>query len=406
MTGDPDCVGITLCISRVKKAIIPLRLSPIGGREIWIQHLSLANFRNYVRLELSLPPRTTLLLGDNAQGKSNFLEAIYLLATGKSPRAGADAELINWAALKQSPVARLEAQVQRAAGSLRLETALRAHITSEEQPHYVQKRVRINGVVRRAVDLIGLMNVVLFSPKDIDLVDGEPALRRRYLDITNSQVDQHYLRCLQRYQRVLRQRNRLLRLIAERRARPQELDFWDQELVDAGSYLIQQRGQTVAALDELARLIHEQLTGSQEQLNILYKRSVSQEEFPRALFQSRDKELAQAMTLVGPHRDDLRFLVQEKDMATYGSRGQNRTVALSLKLAEAQFFTSKSGDPPILLLDDVLSELDVPRRHHLLQAAPGYHQVVITSSDSDRFPADFWAQATKFRVSAGTIEPF
>ncbi len=347
-----------------------------------------------------------ILLGDNAQGKSNFLEAIYLLATSKTPRAAADIELINWAALREaSPVARLEAQAQRAAGGLRLEIALRGDTDSEGQVRYVHKRVRINGVVRRAADLIGLINVVLFSPKDIDLVDGEPALRRRYLDITISQVDHRYLRSLQRYHRVLRQRNRLLRLIAEGRARIQELDFWDRELVGTGSYLIELREQTVADLDERARVIHEQLTGGQEEMQIIYQQSVSKEAFSRVLFQSRDKELAQAMTLTGPHRDDLRFLGQGRDMGTYGSRGQNRTVALSLKLAEAQLIAARTGDPPILLLDDVLSELDARRRHHLLQAASGYQQVLITSSDIDRFEEDFWAQAAKFGVSAGRIEP-
>jgi DNA replication and repair protein RecF len=347
-----------------------------------------------------------VLLGANAQGKSNLLEAIYLSATTKSPRAASDVELINWAALREEhPVARLEVQAQRAPGSLRVEIALRGKIVAAEAgANYVQKRIRINGVDRRAMDLIGLINVVLFSPRDIDLVDGEPALRRRYLDITNSQVDHRYLRALQRYHRVLQQRNHLLRLIAERRARPEELDFWDRELVAAGSYLIALRQHTVAALDELARPIHDQLTGGKERLNMIYQSSVDKEAFQEGLSAARDKEVAQGMTLIGPHRDDLRFLVNERDMNIYGSRGQNRTIALSLKLAEAKFIAARAGESPVLLLDDVLSELDAQRRHHLLQAALGYQQVVITASDVDRFEPAFLARAAKFEVRSGMIE--
>lgn len=371
-----------------------------------IRHLSLANFRNYIGLELDLPPNIMVLLGGNAQGKSNLLEAIYLSATTKSPRTASDVELINWSALREEhPVARLEVQAQRATGSLRVEIALRGKIVAAEAgANYVQKRIRINGVDRRAMDLIGLINVVLFSPRDIDLVDGEPALRRRYLDITNSQVDHRYLRALQRYHRVLQQRNHLLRLIVEHRARPEELDFWDRELVAAGSYLIALRQHTVAALDELARLIHDQLSGGKERLNMIYQSSVDTEAFQEALSAARDKEVAQGMTLIGPHRDDLRFLVNERDMNIYGSRGQNRTIALSLKLAEAKFIAARAGDSPVLLLDDVLSELDAQRRHHLLQAALGYQQVVITASDIDRFEPAFLARAAKFEVRSGMIE--
>jgi DNA replication and repair protein RecF len=324
----------------------------------------------------------------------------------KSPRTASDVELINWFALKEKqPVARLEARAERATGSLRVEIALRGKsVAGEAGANYVQKWIRINGVDRRAIDLIGLINVVLFSPKDIELVDGEPALRRRYLDITNSQVDHRYLRALQRYHRVLQRRNRLLRLIAEHRARPGELEFWDRELVEAGSYLIALRQHTAAALDELARLIHDQLTEGRERLNVIYRSSVDKAAFQQALSASRDKEVAQGMTLIGPHRDDLRFLVNERDMNIYGSRGQNRTIALSLKLAEAKFIAARAGDSPVLLLDDVLSELDAQRRHHLLQAALGYQQVVITGSDVDRFEQAFLARAAKFEVRSGVIE--
>ncbi|MFC1963187.1 DNA replication/repair protein RecF [Chloroflexota bacterium] len=395
-----------------------------------IVHLSLAKFRNYHCLELDLPPRVTVLQGGNAQGKSNCLEALYLLSTSKSPRAATERELINWSAFKDDiPTSRLLAEVQRSGGSVRLEIALRASADSNREdaalfsslPNAakstnVQKRIRVNGVPRRAVDLIGQLNVVMFSAEDIDLIMGEPMLRRRYLDITDSQVDHHYLRQLQRYNKVLWQRNHLLRLIAENQARSEELSFWDKELVESGTYLIVQRAHTVVALNHLVQTIHRGLSDGQEELSLVYRGSVSgertnlpfeevDEAFDRALKISREKEIARGMSLVGPHRDDLRFLINGVDSGVYGSRGQQRTIALSLKLAEARFIQSKVGENPILLLDDVLSELDAKRRHHVLHSITGYEQVLLTATDIDSFDADFLAKAVLFRVDQGKIEP-
>lgn len=380
--------------------------------------LSLTNFRNYIHLELELPAHIVVLQGDNAQGKTNLLEAIYLLATTKSPRAATDRELVNWAAGRdEPPVARLFAEVEKATGTSRVEITLEGQARGLESPNhlepiYFQKRIRVNGLARRAVDLVGHIKVVMFSPQDIDLIGGAPALRRRYLDVTNSQVDPGYLRALQQYNKVLWQRNHLLRLIREHRAEPRELAFWDQELIEAGSYLIAQRQAEVATLSDLARNIHAQLTGGRESLETVYVRSVDQEPvqeigeaFRKALYAAQGKEIALGMSMVGPHRDDLRFLVNGVDMGVYGSRGQHRTIALSLKLAEARFMLEKTGDAPILLLDDVLSELDFERRRHLLNTTAGYQQAIITTTDLDRFEPDFLAQAAKFRVKQGRIGP-
>jgi len=396
-----------------------------------ITHLSLTNFRNYASLELDLPPHITVLQGDNAQGKSNLLEAIYVLATSRSPRTYSDRELINWDAFKEEiPACRIAASVQKAGNNLNLEVALSAKsgaspqsadFFSKWQPPArgasVQKRIRINGVVRYAADLIGQLNVVTFSVYDIDLVGGEPALRRRYLDITNSQIDHKYLRNLQRYNRVLWQRNQLLRLISENKAKPDELAFWDQQLVETGAYLMVQREHTVAALAKLAQDIHSELSGELGKLNIVYFRTIDKqrgkedsrveetaEVFTKALQAAREKEMAQGMSLVGPHRDDLRFFVDEMDAGVYASRGQQRTVALSLKLAEARFMLDTTKEHPVLLLDDVLSELDARRRHHLLDSAARHEQVIITTTDLDRFEQDFLAQASLFRVTQGRIE--
>ena len=397
-----------------------------------IRQLSLTNFRNYTSLELELPPSIMVFQGDNAQGKSNLLEAIYLLATSRSPRATNERELINWCALREElPVCRLAADIQKARGNLSLEIALRGKpaALSEAEDSFspwqsapkapaIHKRIRVNGVVRRAVDLIGQINVVLFSVQDINIVGGEPALRRRYLDITNSQIDSHYLRQLQRYHRVLWQRNRLLHQIAENQASPEELSFWDQELVQTGAYLVVQRDHMVAALEHLTQAIHDEVSSDQGKLRLAYLRSIDKERgkgdsrieeiaevFARSLQAARKKEIAKGMSLVGPHRDDLRFLTNETDLGVFGSRGQQRTVALSLKLAEAKFMLSKTGEHPILLLDDVLSELDGQRRRHLLHSVTSSQQVLMTTTSLDHFEPDFLEQAVLFRVSQGRVEP-
>ena len=370
-----------------------------------IGHLSLSNFRNYAQLELDLPLHLVVLRGDNAQGKSNLLEAIYFLATARSHRAAAERELISWFAPREGvPVARLLAQAQTARGSVEVEIALRGTYATAEEARF-QKRIRINSTPYRAVDLVGRLNVVIFGSPDIELIDGAPSLRRRYLDVINCQIDRRYLRSLQQYNKVIQRRNHLLRLIGERRAQPDQLDFWDRELTGAGSYLVAQRQLTLAELNLHVQPIHHQLTAGKEELRISYQPSVGKEDFTDRLKNIRAKEIAQGMSLVGPHRDDFQFSVNGIDMNLFGSRGQHRTIALSLKLAEARFIHSKTDDHPILLLDDVLSELDSARRHHILESISSYEQVIMTTIDLDRFAPDFLAQASLFEVGGGKIEP-
>lgn len=402
------------------------------SRRLDIQHLSLANFRNYTRLELDLPSRVTVLQGENAQGKSNLLEAVYLLATSRSPRTGAESELINWSAYEETPaVSRIAADIRRDNRLLRLEIALMAKTSAiQEAPDSfiqgripakaapVHKRVRVDGATRRVADLVGQINVVAFSVHDIDLIGGEPSLRRRYLDITNSQIDRHYMRQLQRFNRVLWQRNRLLRRIRENDAQPAELTFWDEELVQTGSYLVEQRGQTIAALSDLAGTIHDELSSGQGRLSLVYKRSIDKanpgegsasddipQRFSQALRAARHKELAQGMSLVGPHRDDICFLTDEVNLGTYGSRGQQRTATLSLKLAEAQFMFGITGEHPILLMDDILSELDSQRRSQVLRSIAEYEQVLITTTDLDHFEPGFLEQVELLKVTDGQVRP-
>ena len=387
-------------------------------------HLSLANFRNYARLELDLSPGIAVFVGDNAQGKSNLLEALYLLATTKSFRATADRELINWRAHDSGlSFARLVASVDRAAGRAKLEVVIREDgQRADDSPTpgpTVSKRLKLNDVPRRALEVVGAVNVVLFSPQDIELVNGPPAPRRRYLDVTISQVDHRYIRALAHFNKVLMQRNHLLRQIREQRSRPDQLFPWDRELVGAGSYLIQQRTITLALLGELAQDVHRQLTGRQETLDIVYRSSVGlasvsrgpslpldavQGAFTHELRAAQGREVAAGTSILGPHRDDLAFLVDGRDMNVFGSRGQQRTVALALKLAEAEFLHQRIGDQPILLLDDVLSELDEPRRRHVLDAVATHQQVVFTATDLTPFDEEFLGRAAIYRVCEGAVE--
>ena len=391
---------------------------------MWITRITLTNFRNYRQLDLCPPPHVAVFQGDNAQGKTNLLEAIHMLATTKSHRASSDRELIcHIDNGEDMPVTRLFAEVQRARDDIQVEIALRVERTgpvtgemyvpsAEPLPSSLRKRIRVNGIARRAMDLVGQVNAVMFTAQDIDLLSGMPIYCRRYLDLVNSQTDSRYLRSLQRYNRVLLQRNHLLRLLQDHQAQPEQLEFWDKELVENGSYLIRRRWQLVTVLNELAEKIHQELSGGREKLKIVYLPSAGKEEnlaemeshFQQALYQTRSREIGQGVTLVGPHRDNLQFQVNEADMSRYGSRGQQRTIVLSLKLAEAQYMHTQMGDSPILLLDDVLSELDQARRQHLLEFILPFQQVLITATDLDLFEPSFLAQAAQFRVKQGNIE--
>jgi len=385
-----------------------------------INRLSLTNFRNYLELEFDLPQSTSVFWGANAQGKTNLLESICFLATTRFSHSIPDKEIINWNALREKiPLARLSTEIQKEIRNTQVEIIIRPRSLSAREDGAVgatlHKHIQVNGVGRRSADLMGQLNMVMFSPRDIDLISDEPALRRRHLDITNSQVDSQYLRSLQRYNKVLSQRNHLLRQIAAGHSRPDELTFWDNELVKAGSYIVTQRQETIDKLEEMAGPIHHQLSAGEEDLSLNYVRSIDggssgvtgaeevEKVFRETLSASREKDLARGQSLIGPHRDDVQFFINGINIGHYGSRGQQRTVALSLKLAEARFMLMRTGEKPVLLLDDVLSELDIRRREHLLETISDYQQVLITTTDLDRFPADFLDHAERFEVKNGTI---
>jgi DNA replication and repair protein RecF len=400
--------------------------------EVYLKHLSLANFRNYARLELELPPGIILVQGENAQGKTNLLEAIYYLATARSPYATADRELINWLAEEEElTFARLEGQVQKDRVLQRLEITLLKEPSPEANAHSLKKQIRINGVPKRVLDLIGQLNVVFFLPQDIDLVAGSPGGRRRYLDTTICQFDPVYCRTLRRYNRVLTQRNHLLRQLQERRSDPDQLRFWDEKLTEDGAHVVARRREVIAELEELASAIHLELTnqdghlslryepsirmpekpyqiplglGSERGLGVRHSESSIRESFLGQLREITREEIQRGMSLIGPHRDDVRFLAGGVDMRIYGSRGQQRTVVLAVKLAEAKLLTEKTGEQPIMLLDEALSELDEARRRYLTKTIESSQQAILTTTHWTAYNTEFLAQATLLRVREGRVE--
>jgi DNA replication and repair protein RecF len=404
-----------------------------------LTRLSLINFRNYVRLALDLPPGPVLLRSDNAQGKTNLLEAIYYLATTRSTFARAERQLVNWEAMERDPLpfARLEGHICRNSNTFQIDITL---LPGEKGT--VRKEMRLNGVKKRALDVVGQLNAVIFLPEDIELVTGSPSLRRRYLDATLCQIDPPYCRALAQYNKVLSQRNALLKQLAEQgggKVPPNwgddQLLFWDDQLAEQGATLIVTRQEAITELDHLGRDRY-RLLGEQSEVFRLhyapsfdprhrplldYQRPLSLEEllpsaqtqlslaevseaFKSHLRQARREEIARGVTVVGPHRDDIHFTVDGVDMTLYGSRGQQRTTALALKLAEVDLMHQITGETPLLLLDDVMSELDAGRRARVMGMVDGVEQAIITTTDWTDFTDEFRVQAHLLQLTAGQIQ--
>ncbi len=400
---------------------------------MYIEYLSLTNFRNYRELELRFAPGVVVVQGGNAQGKTNLLEAIYFLAMGHTPYATSDRQLIHWdaSAVEPMPYARLKGDFVTDGDRKQIEIALVIHPTHGGESDRIRKSIRVNGVSRRVSDLQGQINVVLFSPTDTALVAGSPSQRRRFLDEMLCQLDRRYARALAHYRKVLTQRNHLLRRLRDEGGHPDELLFWDDQLVSYGAILVRDRLQGVERLKVHALAIHTDLTGGTESLEIAYVSSVLKgavaeavvgqpplgnggvmipsreqiEEVFRARLRERAlAERARGITLVGPHRADLRLLVNGIDMGLYSSRGQQRTIALALRLAEATLLRDATGAPPLLLLDDVMGELDAFRRRYLMDVVQRHQQAFLTSTDLDDFAPEFLAQARVLHVESGRVE--
>ena len=389
----------------------------------YLARLTLTNFRNFAELELELPPGVVALYGANAQGKTTLLEAVYLLAIARSFRADNEREVVNFRAAREGQQALAGGVLDKNGERISIYVGYQCinHPVSSEAAasrggglnYSVQKQIRVNRVRHTAAELVGTIGAVLFSAEDIQLVQGPPSGRRRYLDILISQGNPLYLKVLQRYQRVLQQRNRLLLLLREGRAEAVELEFWDAELTREGAWLTWQRGEAIALLAGLCAEHHRNLSSPGETLLLEHRPSIPQGEsaaateasFREALAAQRQRELATGSTALGPHRDDFKLLVDDVDMRVFASRGEARTLALTLRLAEASYLAAVRDDEPIVLLDDVLSEMDAYRRRRVLEKIAGYRQALITTTDLEPLRDFFGTAATYLRVDGDGVTP-
>jgi len=368
---------------------------------LYLAALSLHDFRSYSDITLSFVPGLNVLFGDNAQGKTNLLEAIYFLATGRSHRTSRDQELIR----ENRPSLFAKAAVIRQTGELSLEVSL---------GHDARKQLKLNGIPERKITrLVGRLATVFFSPDDLNRLKGAPAGRRRFLDVELSQISEAYLHYLMTYNRVLTQRNTLLKgEIVD----VSLLEVYDEQLLAAGAQLITRRATAIAHLAPLAAEYHRMFAEGKEALRLEYQSQGAEvaqtpdvrevtERLWSQMQQRRREEIRRQMTLVGPHRDDVGFWINERDARLYGSQGQQRTAVLALKLAELQFMAAELGENPILLLDDVASELDPNRRHYLLNAVQSGVQTFITCTDLDDLTVRAWPPEHRlFRVRLGSVE--
>ena len=337
-----------------------------------VKSLKLKNFRNYDLLSLEFVDSTNIFYGDNAQGKTNILESVYLAATTKSHRGTKDRDMIQF----EKDEAHIEIVVEKNHVPFRIDMHLK-----KNSP----KGIAINKVpIKRASELFGIINVVFFSPEDLNIIKNGPAERRRFIDLELSQLDKVYLSDLSNYNRIINQRNKLLKDIYERDDLFQTLDIWDAQLVKYGNRIIERRKLFIEQINKIISSIHSKLTGDKEKLQIFYESGTGQTDFETALRRNRERDMKFKSTSAGPHRDDICFMADDIDIRKFGSQGQQRTTALSLKLSEIELVKNTIKDTPILLLDDVLSELDKHRQNYLLDSIRDI-QTLITCTGLDDF---------------------
>ena len=357
-----------------------------------IKSLKLKNYRNYDLLDLTFDPKTNILYGDNAQGKTNILEALYLSGTTKSHRGTKDRDMIQFG----YDESHLETVVEKKGIIFQIDMHLK-----KNSP----KGIAIDKVpIRRASELFGIVHFVFFSPEDLNIIKEGPAGRRRFIDLELSQLDKIYLNNLSNYNRIINQRNSLLKDIygSNQQHLLETLDIWDMQLVHYGNLIIQRRQEFVEQMNEIISGIHNKLTGGKESIRILYEPSNSYLTLEQALNKNKEKDLRIRSTSVGPHRDDIAFMIGDIDIRKYGSQGQQRTAALSLKLSEIELVKQSIHDTPVLLLDDVLSELDSSRQDHLLSGI-NHIQTMITCTGLDDFVNHRFQIDKIFRVIDGTV---
>lgn len=332
-----------------------------------IQKLKLEHFRNYQNFELDFEKKVLLIKGKNARGKTNLIEALFALSIGKSFRLKDLSEAIEW-----------EQDYMRITGLLVDETELELFYSTHPRKQKVSK---INGVKIKLNDFVGNFLSVLFTPEDIDLISSAPGLRRRFLDILLSQVSHNYLINLITYQKILKQRNKLLKAILEKKSKEDELDFWDMKLVEHGTEVIRERQLFFEKIESFLKEQYQKISGKNEELKLHYLGKIKNiKEYAEKLNQHRRRDILLTETSLGPHRDDFEFILNQKPITTFGSRGEYRSSILALKLSEVNFIESQTNKKPVLLLDDVFSELDSERQAYLLETIQN-QQTIISTTD-------------------------
>jgi len=397
---------------------------------MFLTHLSLTNFRNFSRLDIGISSGTMLLVGDNAQGKTSLLEAIYYLSTFTSFHASHHRELINFIAARESlAVGRIIATYQRGDKSHRLEVRIIKEVNGTNNAR-IRREVLLDGAKRKINESIGHFNAVLFLPSMLSIIDGPPAERRQYINLAISQTNAHFTASLSAYIKALSQRNALLKLLGERGGDSDQLTYWDEQIAQTGAYIIESRIHALREIEDIAALVHSELTRGTERLRLIYRPSFDPHTeptnqmalplgapidrtgfdkdeiargFQEALIANRKVEIARGMTTIGPHRDELHFLSNGIDLGTFGSRGQIRTTLLALKIAEVAWMREKTGFWPVLLLDEVLAELDPHRREDLLKRLNEIEQTLLTTTDLDLFNAEFVESATNWHFNDGRL---
>jgi len=398
---------------------------------MYLKHLSLTNFRNFTRLDLDVPRQVVLLTGANAQGKTSVLEAIYFLAAFTSFQTHTDRQIVNFNEAKNSlAVTRLVADYQKVRSKHRLEVRLILEPTGANGQR-LRKEILLDNVKKNSNDAVGRFNAVVFVPQMSQIIEGAPDDRRRYINLALAQSTPAYARVLSEYNQALTQRNALLKALSERGGSSDQLEVWDDTLARLGSQLILWRIQAVQQIELLASRVHHELTHGSEILRLAYEPAYDplpkpngqmglkidtvidrsnleldkiQNGFRARLGELRNEEIARGVTTIGPHRDDLRFLANNIDLSDYGSRGQIRTCLLALKLAEVNWMKERTGEWPVILLDEVMAELDLQRRADLLKYVGESEQVLFTTTDLKLFTPEFVEKAEVWNVEHGRIE--
>ena len=400
---------------------------------MFLKHLSLTNFRKFARLDVDFPKQVILLTGANAQGKTTVLEAIYFLAAFTSFQTHVDRQVINFNEINRDSltVARLVAEYQRGKNKHRIEARLILEPTGVVNGQRLRKEVLLDGVKKPINEVIGHFNAVIFVPQMSQIIEGAPEDRRRYLNLALAQSTPAYARVLSEYSQALTQRNALLKALYERGGNGDQLEAWDEALTRLGAQIILWRIEAVQQIERLASSVHNKLTHGTETLRLSYQPAFDplpkpngqlglkmdtvvdrsgldlkfiQNGFRERLRDLRSEEIARGVTTVGPHRDELRFIANKFDLGEYGSRGQVRTALLALKLAEVQWMKERTGEWPVILLDEVMAELDIQRRADLLKYIGETEQVLFTTTDLNLFTPGFVERSEVWKVESGRVE--